>query len=292
MNVERIECTRTAAGVVRRIGGMGVVVGMAAALMLAGGAYAQTQNSLRFTNVAENSTDHTRGTRAMDQQPAPTTSEGLPVITPELRADILVAHEHYAEAIEAYRKIQPQTAELYNKIGIAYQRMAMNEEAAENYDRASHVDPKFAAAYNNLGTVYFLQRDNNRAKRLYKKSIKLDAETAPYWSNLGAVYLAQKQYSDGAEAYERAFMLNPDIFQDLALNGIHQYETPQELAQMYLCFAEIYAHAGMKTQAIDFLRKALNEDAKYREQFAQDQQLATLHGTPEFEQLIAGVHKP
>ena len=106
------------------------------------------------------------------------------------------------------------------------------------------MDRKFAAPYNNLGTVYFHENDNKRAKKLYKKSIKLDAATAPFWSNLGAVYMAERKYSDGAEAYEKAFLLDPDIFQDIALNGIQQFESPQELAKIYLTFAEIYAHAG------------------------------------------------
>jgi tetratricopeptide (TPR) repeat protein len=247
--------------------------------MLAGGAVAQTQNTLNF--------GHTLGGQT-DQQPSPSASSAeLPVVTPELRADMLVAHGQYKEAIEAYRKIQPQTAELYNKIGIAYQHLAMDQAAMENYDRAFHMDHKLAAAYNNLGTVYYHENDNKRAKRLYKKSIKLDAQTAPFWSNLGAVYLAQKQYSDGAEAYERAFTLDPNIFQEIALNGFRQDESPQELAKMYLCFAEIYAHAGMKTEAIDYLRKALHEGFKDTQKLQQDQQFASLRGTPEFEQLVS-----
>ena len=149
------------------------------------------------------------------------------VVTPELLADMMVVHGHYAEAIEAYRKIRPQNAQIYNKIGIAYQRMARDEDAIANYDQATRLDRKFAAPYNNLGTVYFHQNDNKRAQQLYKKSIKLDAATAPFWSNLGAVYMAQRQYSNGAEAYEKAFLLDPDIFQEIALNGIAQNESLQ-----------------------------------------------------------------
>jgi tetratricopeptide (TPR) repeat protein len=237
-------------------------------------AMAQTQNSLTF--------------RHADQGPAPSASSSQPtVVTPVLLADMMVVHGRYAEAIDAYRKIKPQTAELYNKIGIAYQRMADDQGAIASYGQASHMDHKFAAPYNNLGTVYFHERDNKRAQQLYKKSIKLDAATAPFWSNLGAVYMAEKKYSDGAEAYEKAFLLDPDIFQDIALNGIQQYESPQELAKLYLTFAEIYAHAGMKTQALLYLHKALDQGFNDRQQLQQDQQLATLRGTPEFDQLVA-----
>ena len=42
----------------------------------------------------------------------------------------------------------------------------------------------------------------------------------------------------------------------------------------------------MKAQAILYLRKAINEGFKDRQQLQQDQQLATLHGNPEFEALV------
>ena len=70
----------------------------------------------------------------------------------------------------------------------------------------------------------------------------------------------------------------PNIFDEIALNGIQQYESPDELAKMYLTFAEIYAHANMKEQAIFYLRKAFNEGFHDTQKLQQDQQLATLHG--------------
>jgi tetratricopeptide (TPR) repeat protein len=256
----------------RLVGCTGVV-----GLVFACGAMAQTHNTLNFGHV--------------DQQSPSSTNADSTVVTPELLADLMVVRGHYAEAIDAYRKIRPQNAAIYNKIGIAYQRMANDEAAIENYGQATKLDSKFAAPYNNLGTVYFHQNDNKRAQQLYKKSIKLDAATAPFWSNLGAVYMAQRQYSNGAEAYEKAFLLDPDIFHEIALNGITQNESPAELAKLYLTFAEIYAHAGMKTEAILYLHKAIDQGFNDRQQLQQDQQLATLHGNPEFEALLTNNHK-
>jgi tetratricopeptide (TPR) repeat protein len=196
-----------------------------------------------------------------DQQSSPSGRSSEPaVVTPELLADMMMVHGQY-------------------------------EDAIANYGQATRLDHKFAAPYINLGTVYFHENDNKRAKQLYKKSIKLDAATAPFWSNLGAVYMAERKYSDGAEAYEKAFLLDPDIFQDIALNGIRQFESPQELAKIYLTFAEIYAHAGMKVEAMLYLHKALQEGFNDIQQLQQDQQLAVLRGTPEFDQIVAGGHK-
>jgi tetratricopeptide (TPR) repeat protein len=247
-------------------------------LVFACGALAQTHNALNFGHV--------------DQQTPASTNAEPTVVTPELLADLMVVHGRYADAIESYRKIRPQNAEIYNKIGVAYQRMANDEDAIANYGQATKLDSKFAAPYNNLGTIYFHQNNNKRATQLYKKSIKLDAATAPFWSNLGAVYMVEHQYSNGAEAYEKAFLLDPDIFQEIAMNGIQQIESPAELAKLYLTFAEIYAHAGMKVQAILYLHKAIEEGFKDRQQLQQDQQLATLHGNPEFEALLTPGQKP
>ena len=273
--------------VIRCVGMAGFVLAFgifAFGVLASRSATAQSQNSVSFGHA-----DFAH--HADNQQPTATSNSELPVITPILRADMLVAHEQYQEAIDAYEKIRPQTPEIYNKIGIAYQHLGMDDDAISYYNLAARLDHRFAAVYNNLGTVYFHENDNKRAQRLYKKSIHLDDRTAPFWSNLGAVYLAERQYSDGAEAYERAFNLDPNIFQDLALNGLQKYESPEELAKMYLTFAEIYAHAGMKVQAIDYLRKALLEGFHDTQQLQQDQQLATLHGTPEFDQLLASQHK-
>jgi tetratricopeptide (TPR) repeat protein len=76
-----------------------------------------------------------------DQQ-SPTTASNaeLPVITPELQADMLAAHGHFHDAIDAYNKIEPQTAELLNKIGIAYQRLGMDPDAIAYFDRAARMD--------------------------------------------------------------------------------------------------------------------------------------------------------
>ena len=85
------------------VGVVGLAVGCG--MLASPGAMAQTQNSVSFGHHA-------------DQQPSPTAaSDEVPVLTPELRADMLEARGQYDAAISAYRKIQPQTAEIYNKIG-------------------------------------------------------------------------------------------------------------------------------------------------------------------------------
>lgn len=227
------------------------------------------------------------------QQPSTDTpsTTGLPVITPEVNADLMVAHQRYGDAIAAYKKLTPQTAEIDNKIGMAYQRLSMYADARYYYTRAIKTDRKFAAPYNNLGTIEYHDRNNKHAERLYHRSIKINPSIAPFWSNLGSVYLAEKKYHDGAEAYQRAFVLDPSIFDDIAINGIHEFSSNEDMAKMYICFAGIYAQAGLKAEAVDYLRKALLEGFSDKKALHQDQEFAGLRGDPAFEKLLASQHR-
>jgi tetratricopeptide (TPR) repeat protein len=226
----------------------------------------------------------------VQQQSTASADTNQPVITPELAADLLAAHQNYQAAVEAYQQLPP-SASIYNKMGIAYQRLGKNSEARFYYDKAIKMDRQFAPAYNNYGTLEYHDRDTKHAERLYRKSIKIDSKTAAFWSNLGSAYMADARYRDAVEAYQRAFILDSGIFQEIAVNGIHEYASQDDLAKMDLCFAQIYAQAGMKDMAVEYLRKALMEGFHDKQGLQQDQQFATLHGDPAFEQLLASEHK-
>jgi len=230
------------------------------------------------------STDH--------QQPSTAASSAAEpqVMTPELFADLFAARQHYDEAIKAYKQL-PQTAQIDNKIGMAYQRLHMDADARSYYDRAIKLDRKYAPAYNNLGTIEYHDKSMRHAERLYRRAIKLEPKTAQYWSNLGAAYLARQKYHDGAEAYQRSFVLDPDIFQEIALNGLHEVTSSEEMAKMYLCFAGIFAQAGMKAEAVEYLRKAFVEGVHDKNSLQQEQQFASLRGDPAFEQLFPNRHR-
>jgi len=211
----------------------------------------------------------------------------LPEMSAEMDADLLVIHHQYIDAVEAFRRIKPQTAEIYNKIGMAYEHMQNDEDAQSYYMRAVKADGKFADAYNNLGTVYYRQKDYRQAESMYRKAIKLHNRNASYFSNLGTLYIAKGRYRDAAEEFQRAFLLDANIFQEVSLRGIRDPGSEDDLAKMNFCFAEIYAQAGMKTQAVVYLEKAVALGFRDKEGLAQNPEFASLHDMPEFQQLVA-----
>jgi tetratricopeptide (TPR) repeat protein len=223
------------------------------------------------------------------QQPSTSASaRQIPQLTPETVADLLAVHQKYLEAIADYQKLNPKTAQIYNKIGAAYEHLLMDDDAKASFERALKMNKKFAEAYNNLGTVYYHEKDYGRAERLYKKAISLNNANAAVYSNLGALYLARNKFLDGAEAYQHAFILDSNIFQEIAEAGIPNSASMADLANMNFCFAKIYAQAGMNNLAIEYLRKAIMEGFQDKVGLQQDQEFARLHGMPEFQKLISG----
>lgn len=208
------------------------------------------------------------------------------LVTPLMAADLMSVHQQYASAIAAYQQIEPKTAYIYNKIGVAYEREQRDGDAEFYFRQAIRTDRKYAPAYNNLGTVYYREGDRKGAQRMYKTAIRLDGKDASYWSNLGTLYLSKKDYRDGIECYQRAYSLNSEIFDEIAMNGIRNLESPEDVAAVDLCFAEVYAQAGMKAAAIEYLRKSLVAGLRDPQRLKNDTQLASLHGMPEFEQLF------
>lgn len=216
----------------------------------------------------------------------PASAPQFPQLSDEATADLMVAHHRYLAAIMAYDKIEPKTARIYDKRGIAYEHMFMDADAKASFEHAMKLDDKFAPIYNNLGTIYYHERDYKRAERYYKRAIHLDGKAASFYGNLGTLYVARKKFHDAAEAYQHAFMIDSNVFQDIAENGISESDSVQDLQAMNYCFAQIYAQAGMNDLAIRYLQKAVSQGFRDRTRLEQDQQFANLHGMPEFQNLL------
>lgn len=207
-------------------------------------------------------------------------------VTAETRADVMSAHHQYVAAIAAYKQIQPETAVIANKLGVAYEHMFLNSDARDSFERSVKMDRNYGPAYNNLGTIYYQQKNYKKAERYYKKAVKLDPQNALVFGNLGTLYLTRRKFHDGTEAYQRAYALNPGIFEEIAENGIADSSSLEDLAYMNYCFAKIFAQAGKNELAVKYLQKAVEEGFHDKSKLAQDEEFAALRGTPEFDRLL------
>jgi tetratricopeptide (TPR) repeat protein len=217
-------------------------------------------------------------------------SPGLAKLAPEERGDLYLARGDYIEAIEAYREA-PRTAQVWDKMGVAWHHMDAIGEARHDYEQALLIRPNYPEAINNLGATYFARHNYKKAIRLYRHALRLMPKSAVIAANLGTAYFAQGKFRPGFEAYRRAFALDPEVFGTAdSLSNVASRTSREDRAREDYCLAELFAQAGMKKEAIDYLTRALNEGFP-RQELMQNSVFTQLRKTEEFAQLMA-VEKP
>jgi Tfp pilus assembly protein PilF len=201
--------------------------------------------------------------------------------------DSLSAHQRYQAAIEAYKKAPLDSAEVWNKMGIANQMMFSLQNAERCYKKSLKLDPKNAAVLNNLGTVYDSLKNYSSAERMYRRALKLDAQSALIHKNLGTDLLAQHRYKQGWADYQAALALDPLIFQDSSNLHVDNPASVEDRGAMNYYMARGCVRAGQNDRAIEYLRMALNEGFTSPKKLVADIDFASLHGVPAFEQMLA-----
>ena len=221
-----------------------------------------------------------------DSLPQSSPSLTMASLPAEERGDILMARGRYLEAVEAYREAS-SSAVVLNKMGIAYQHLSAVDLAKKDYEKALLIRPNYPEAINNLGAAYFAKRDYKKAIRLYRKALKLMPDSAVVAANLGTAYFARRDYRQGLEAYELAFRLDPNVFRMDNGTVIPAPSDRADRARQDFCIAELFAQSGNQQQAIEYLRKALNEGFKDVNKIKEEAVFAKLRQTSEFAQLMA-----
>lgn len=208
-------------------------------------------------------------------------------LSPEKRADILMARKMYREAAETYKEGPLDSAIIQNKIGIAYHQMMQIDLAKRYYERAIKLDADYAEAVNNLGTIYYSKKSYRRATKLYQRALKLSPKSASIYSNLGTAFFARRNYKSASEAYQQALALDPEVFEHHNSWGVLlQERTVEERAKFHYYLAKTYAKAGMNDRAISYIRKALEEGYPDRKKMMNDPEFSALRELPEFQQLL------
>jgi cytochrome c-type biogenesis protein CcmH/NrfG len=116
------------------------------------------------------------------------------------------------EAVEAYRqaiRIDPNHAFAWNNLGVIYKNLNRFNDAIEAYRQAIRIDPENAAWYN-LGGAYKELNRFNDAIEAYRQAIRIDPENAAVWNNLGAVYVDLNRHNEAVEAYRQAIRIDPN----------------------------------------------------------------------------------
>jgi tetratricopeptide (TPR) repeat protein len=210
-----------------------------------------------------------------------------PTLSAQERGDILMARKMYREAIDTYKQA-PETAVLLNKIGIAYHQLTDLSAAANYYQRAVKLDPKYSEAMNNLGTIYYSRASYRRAIGQYKKVLRIKPDSASTLANLGSAYFARKQYELASENYQKALAIDPNVFESRSgVGSVVRDRTVGDRPTFFYYLAKSYAKAGMLEQALNYIRKSVEEGFKERQKFMDEPEFAGLQKDPEFQKIMA-----
>ena len=214
-------------------------------------------------------------------------SPARPLLSAQERGDILMARKMYREAIDTYKEA-PETAILMNKMGIAYHQLTDLGTAEKCYARAVKLDSKYAEAMNNLGTIYYSRASYRRAIGQYKKVLRIKPESASTLANLGSAYFARKQYELASENYQKALAIDPNVFESRSgVGSVVRDRTVGDRPMFFYYLAKSYAKAGMLEQALNYIRKSVEEGFKERQKFMDEPEFAGLQKDPEFQKIMA-----
>jgi tetratricopeptide (TPR) repeat protein len=207
--------------------------------------------------------------------------------TPEEVGDALMVHQRYQAAISAYQSAQPESATVWNKMGIAHQMMFNQQEALRCYQTSLKLDPHNVHVLNNIGTIYDTLTEYRSAERYYRRALRIEPNSALVHKNLGTNLLAQHKYDKGWESYQTALALDPNIFERGRGLRVDNPASTESRGAMNFYMAKGCVRAGRNERAIEYLRSALNEGFVSPKRVVADSEFASLRGVPAFEQLIA-----
>ena len=122
---------------------------------------------------------------------------------------------------------------------------------------------------------------------MYRKALKVDPNSALILKNLGTNLLAQHKYEKGWEEYKAALKIDPLIFEDNSRPRIENPASISDRGAMNYYLAKGCVRAGMPERAIQYLRMALDEGYTSPKKIIADNEFATLHGLPEFKELLS-----
>jgi tetratricopeptide (TPR) repeat protein len=217
-----------------------------------------------------------------------------PALTPrqiaEMHAQILMARKMYGGAIIIYGdllKKYPKDAALLNQMGIAYQEMGDDRDAAHCYKKATRADHHFASPLNNLGTIEYEQKRFVKAVTLYMKALAERGDAATVYCNLGYAYFAQKLYPDAMQAFHQALALDARVFERRGGQGsIVQQRSVTDPGLFYFYVAKAYAATGDVEECTHYLKLARDEGYPQFASTQSDPAFAAMAKDPQFKVLF------
>jgi Tfp pilus assembly protein PilF len=107
---------------------------------------------------------------------------------------------------------EPEMAEEYfKKAGDIFLQKDMDKEAEEAYKEVLKLNPDTTNVYNSLGILYRKQHNYDEAVKQYYMAIKVNPDDENIFYNLGRALLEAKRIEEAKDAFSKAIEINPDF---------------------------------------------------------------------------------
>ncbi|MGR4000698.1 MAG: tetratricopeptide repeat protein, partial [Alphaproteobacteria bacterium] len=108
-------------------------------------------------------------------------------------------------------EINPDSAEIYNNRGSAFQEKERDDRAIQDFNEAIRLDPENPIAYYNRGNIYEKKDGHDLAIGDYDKAIEINPYYANAYSNRGNAYSEKGEYDRAIKDYNKAIEINPSL---------------------------------------------------------------------------------
>ncbi|NQT93621.1 MAG: tetratricopeptide repeat protein [Lentisphaerae bacterium] len=187
------------------------------------------------------------------------------------RGNAMAAAGQLAPAGNEFRetlRIRPNNAKAHNNMANVLSQMGRTGDAIEHYRKSLSIDPQHPSARFNLGNLLSEEGNTPEAMHQYTESLRLHPGDARTHINLGVLLARTGRHSDASYHYRQAAKLEPDM------------------AEPYYNLACLDAMAGRIGPAIRWLEKAVSHGFDNVDFLVEDEDLAGISNSPEFEAFV------
>lgn len=124
------------------------------------------------------------------------------------KIDIKLIHGEYNKVIDTCRQIlavDSLNAELYYKMGLAYQNLLHDDKSFECFLRASSISPENRLYKYMVAKGYFVKGKSNQARPLLESLCAADSMNWAYAHYLTSIYMQEKRYDESLKVYQRFY---------------------------------------------------------------------------------------
>ncbi len=144
------------------------------------------------------------------------------------------AKQNYCKAIE----IKSDFADPLNNLGMVERVLGNYQDAISAFERSIEIKPDYSQAFFNLANLYLQTSEFFEAETNYKFALEINPNFTQASQNLGATLLKMGRKADAANVYELALEFSPnDTPVLLSLGGV--YKDMGELYQSLKCYEKI-----------------------------------------------------